>query len=398
MLFDSTRWYPFKTAMKKIITGLFISLALISCDKNTVQQTTDSIKHADSLFTRADKGLKTLDSLSKTINDSDGIAKKVILPEIQKQKKAIDSTIKSGGFRIDSINKEIEKITKHVVVGTEVVKTLDSANDALNKGESAFKVLTRTADKILNQTKRQTLPEKSSPDHSASPTPNKNNTVVVPPLREKYPVVKTAKMEIEVKDLTAAKALLKQKIRENNADLLTEIYSQTEGFHREYVTVKVPLQNFDGLVRNLSTQLGDLKMKSTESEGIDYIQGQMCDVEVTLVQNEDLASNPLAKNDSGKNADSFGSKSSNSFMSGFKVLGRIMLAVLPFWPVLLIAACIWYFVRKNKRNKEQFKRENQEPGSSEKISENKIADAEIVDEPATEKTDPTDYSKYLPKK
>lgn len=390
MLFDSTRWYPFKTTMKKIIAGLFISLALISCDKNAVQQTTDSIKHADSLFTRADEGLKTLDSLSKTINDSDGIAKKVILPEIQKQKKAIDSTIKSGGFRIDSINKEIEKITKHVVVGTEVVKTLDSANDALNKGESAFKVLTRTADKILNQTKRQTLPEKSSP--------NQDNTVVVPPLKEKYPVVKTAKMEIEVEDLTAAKALLKQKIRENNADLVTESYSQTEGFRREYVIVKVPLHNFDGLVRNLSTQLGDLKMKSTESEGIDYISGQMCDVEVTLVKNEDLASNPLAKNDSGKNADSFGSKSSNAFMSGFKVLGNIMLAVLPFWPVLLIAAFIWYFVLKNKRNKEQFKRKNQEPGSSEKISENKITDAQIVDETATEKTDPTDYSKYLPKK
>lgn len=398
MLFDSTRWYPFKTTMKKIITGLFISLALISCDKNAVQQTTDSIKHADSLFTRADEGLKTLDSLSKTINDSDGIAKKVILPEIQKQKKAIDSTIRSGGFRIDSINKEIEKITKHVVVGTEVVKTLDSANDALNKGESAFKVLTRTAEKILNQTKRQTLPEKSSPNHSSSPTPNQNNTVVVPPLREKYPVVKTAKMEIEVEDLTATKALLKQKIRENKADLVTESYSQTEGFHREYVTVKVPLQNFDGLVRNLSTQLGDLKMKSTESEGIDYIPGQMCDVEVTLVQNEDLASNPLAKNDSGKNADSFGSKSSNAFMSGFKVLESIMLAVLPFWPVLLIAAFIWYFVRKNKRNKEQFKRKNQEPVSSEKITENEITDAEIVDEKATEKTDPTDYSKYLPKK
>ena len=106
--------------MKKILLSFFIASALISCDKNTIQQTTDSIKSADSLFTKANDGLKTLDSISKTINDSNGIANKIILPEIQKQKKVIDSTIRNGGYQIDSINKEIEKITKNVKVGTEV--------------------------------------------------------------------------------------------------------------------------------------------------------------------------------------------------------------------------------------------------------------------------------------
>ena len=71
--------------MKKIFLGLFISAALISCDKSTIQQTSDSIKNTDSLFTKANDGLKTLDSIYKTINDSDSIAKTVIIPEIQKQ-------------------------------------------------------------------------------------------------------------------------------------------------------------------------------------------------------------------------------------------------------------------------------------------------------------------------
>ena len=66
--------------MKKILLSFFIASALISCDKNTIQQTTDSIKSADSLFTKANDGLKTLDSISKTINDSNGIANKIILP------------------------------------------------------------------------------------------------------------------------------------------------------------------------------------------------------------------------------------------------------------------------------------------------------------------------------
>ena len=120
--------------MKNFFLILLTSVLFVSCEKNTLQQTTDNIKRADSLFTKANQGIKTLDSISKTISDSNGIAKKVIIPEIQKQKKSIDSTIKSGGWRIDSINKQIEKITKNVVVGTEVAKTLDSANTSLQNG------------------------------------------------------------------------------------------------------------------------------------------------------------------------------------------------------------------------------------------------------------------------
>ncbi|HAI79978.1 MAG TPA: hypothetical protein DCL65_02975, partial [Chryseobacterium sp.] len=211
--------------MKNLFFIILATVALISCDKSTIQQTTDNIKRADSLFTKANDGIKTLDSISKTITDSDGITKKVIIPEIEKQKKSIDSTIKSGGWRIDSINKQIEKITKNVVVGTEVVKTLDSANESLKNGESTIKVLTRTADKILKQTKKQnTTAENSANENRATPQ-EQNNPVIVPPVVEKDPIVKTARLEIQVDDLNTAKALLKQKIRENNADLVTENFS-----------------------------------------------------------------------------------------------------------------------------------------------------------------------------
>lgn len=382
--------------MKKIVLAVFISGALISCDKNTIQQTTDNIKSADSLFTKANDGLKTLDSISKTINDSDGIARKVIIPEIQKQKKTIDSTIKSGGWKIDSINKEIEKITKNVVVGTEVVKTLDSANDALNNGESAIKVLTKTANKILNQTKKQTLP--SNPNSNNSVSPNPNNTVVIPPIVEKNPLVKTAKIEIEVEDLEAAKSILKQKIRENNADLVSENFSATEGFQREYVTAKVPMQNFDQLVNTLSSQLGNLKTKSTESEGVDYVSGQMGDVEITLVQNENLASNSLNKDDSPKNEDTFGAKSSNAFMDGFKVFEKMLIALLPFWPLFLIGGLVWFFVRRNKKKKALA--EKMEIDKKREIFNAEIipSESEKIKNEQNPSSEEPDYSKYQPKK
>ena len=386
--------------MKKILLSFLVAVAMISCDKNAIQQTTDSIKSADSLFTKANNGFKTLDSISKTINDKDGIAQKVIIPEIEKQKKAIDSTIKNGGFQIDSINKEIEKITKNVKVGTEVVKTLDSANVALNNGESAIKVLTKTADKILNQTKKQNPPPSSSQNKQNNSSQNQNNPVIVPPIIQKNPLIKTAKIEIEVDDISQAKSILNQKIRENNGDLISENYSENEGFQREYISVKVPLQNFDQLVSNASSQLGNMRSKESFSEGIDYVSGQMCDVEITLVQKENDAIIPINKDNPEQNPDSFSSKSSNAFMDGFDVLGKMMLVILPFWPLFLIGGIVWYFVRRNNKLKEEKEFLQQQLLNQQKVSES-VAEKEISLEKSQEKsvaeTTENDYSKYLPK-
>lgn len=383
--------------MKKIFLSIFVAGALVSCDKNTIQQTTDSIKHADSLLTKANDGIKTLDSISKTINDSDGITKKVILPEIEKQKKSIDSTIKSGSWQIDSINKEIEKITKNVKVGTEVVKTLDSANRSLEKGGNVISVLTKTADKILQQTKSQPkVAENPAPN---PPSQNQNNSVTAVPEKVNPPLVKTAKLEIQVENLEEAKVLLRQKIRENNADLISENFTQNEGIMREYTTVKVPLQYFDGLVSDVSSQLGDVKSKNTETEGNDRIASQMCDVEITLVQNENISGTAFAKEKVEEDPNSF----RGAFMKGFKVLGDAMLFLLPFWPIILIAVGLWYFIakRNKKKREEEFQKELA-------LEREKIKAAEVL-KPSAEtpqNTEPTnaeenkngeDISKYMPK-
>ena len=384
--------------MKKIFLSVFVAGALISCDKNTIQQTTDSIKQADSLLTKANDGIKTLDSISKTINDSDGITKKVIIPEIERQKKSIDSTIKSGSWQIDSINKEIEKITKNVKVGTEVVKTLDSANRSLGKGENAISVLTKTADKILQQTKSQPKTTENPAPNSSSQ--NQNISVTTTPEKEISPLVKTARLEIQVENLEEAKALLRQKIRENNADLITENFSQNEGIMKEYITAKVPLQYFDGLVSDISSQLGDVKSKSTESEGNDRIASQMCDVEITLLQNENIAGTTVPDEKVEEDPNSF----SGAFMKGFKVLGDGLIFLLPFWPIFLIAGGIWYFVAKRNKKKREEEFQRQLALEKEKIKAAEVAKSttqetpQNVGQPTTEgpKND-DDISKYMPK-
>lgn len=325
---------------------------MVACSKTEIQQTTDHIKRADSLFTKANEGFKTLDSISKTINNSDGIAKKVIVPEIEKQKKVIDSTIKSGSFRIDSINKEIEKITKNVKTGTDVVKTLDSAKDALNNGENPIAVLTKTADRLLKQTKSATKTTTTKP---SEPQQTPDNTVAAPQIIQQDPLVKTAKMQVVVSDLANAKSILKQQLRDHNSDLVTEDYSQNEGIQEEHLTIKVPLKDFDALMGNLAN-LGDVRMKNTVSEGTEYKPEQMCDIEITLTGSENTAQTlPATDKDT-----TFGEKSSGAFMRGFKVFGDIILAALPFWPIFLIGGLVWYFVRRNQKNKKRAQFERQQ--------------------------------------
>lgn len=392
--------------MKNLFLSVLVGAALFSCSKTEIQQTTDQIKRADSLFRTANEGIKTLDSISKTINDSNGIARKVIIPEIEKQKKMIDSTIKSGNYKIDSINKDLEKITKHVKTGTEVAKTLDSANQALKNGENAISVLTKTADKILKQTKPKTstVPPSSAPNSSATEqnqaqTTPPQNTVVVPPVIEKNPLVKTARLEINVKNLSNAKALLQQHIRDTNGDLVTENYSSNEGVQKEYITAKVPLKNFEQLVSSASGDLGEVKMKNTESEGTDYLPNQMCDVEITLVQNELTESSKADESvTADDNKDSYG----NAFMKGFKVLGDGLLFLLPFWPVFLIGGLAWYFISRNKkkRQREEFERQMQLHQQQQTNAQYPTQNQTSTDQISTEKNEDDgepDYSKYLPK-
>ena len=281
-------------------------------------------------------------------------------------------------------------------VGTEVVKTLDSANRSLEKGENAISVLTKTADKILQQTKSQ--PKATENPAPNPPSQSQNNSVTTLPEKAISPLVKTARLEIQVENLEEAKALLRQKIRENNADLISENFTQNEGIMREYITAKVPLQYFDGLVSDVSSQLGDVKSKSTETEGNDRISSQMCDVEITLLQNENIAGTTVPNEKVEEDPNSF----SGAFMKGFKVLGDAMLFLLPFWPIFLIAAGIWYFVAKRNKKKREEEFQIQLAIEKEKIKASEAIKPEETSQNVEQKTteeqkNDDDISKYMPK-
>ncbi len=386
--------------MKKTIFSIFTaSILLIACNKTDMQQATDSIKNADSLFQEAKESYNTLDSISKIVNDSGNIS----IKDIDKHKDVIEKTIEKGSKSIDSLNREFEKIKNKTQKNEEIAKTIDSITNAVKSGEvNSVKEIQETVNKVIKQTKKQPAPEVQE-QNSISQEEER----IAPSKVEILPIVKSAKLEIEVDDLAASKAMLEQNLRNNNGDVLTDNYSETEGIAHQLITVKVPLSSFNNLVNSVSN-LGQVTNKSTEIEGNDYMANQMCDVEITLTDktpetnstSEDL--NVLNK-DENKD-ETFGEKSSNAFMKGFSGFGTLLIALIPFWPIFLIGGIIWYFVakRNKKKREEEFQRqlalERERLKNTENQQNTNKESVQNVEQTTTkEQKNDDDISKYMPK-
>ena len=391
--------------MKKTVFGIFTaSILLIACNKTDMQQATDTIKNADSLFQEAKESYNTLDSISKVVNDSNSTIGKVIVPEIEKHKEIIEDAVKKGNINIDSVQRQFDKIKAKTQQNEEIRKTIDSVSAVIKESKTEnvkVKDIIESANKILNKVKEN--PQPSAP--KVSPNDVKISTQKI----EIIPIVKTARLNISVEDIASAKAMLQQELRNTNGDLVTESYSENEGIAKEYITAKVPLYNFNNLVNNLAN-LGAVQTKTTDSRGKDYDSNQMCDVEITLVDHSISNSSVTPTEDLNivngdeKKDETFGDKSEGAFMKGFGVIGSLFLALLPFWPIFLIAGIVWYFVAKKnkKKREEEFQRqlaiEKEKLKSTEKSENQEIKTQENVEKPTTEEQkNDDDISKYLPK-
>lgn len=390
--------------MKKLIFSIFTaSILLVACNKSDMKQASDTIKNADSLFQEAKEGYNTLDSISKAVKDSNSTIGKVIIPEIDKHKEIIEDAIKKGNISIDSVQREFDKIKAKAQQNEEIKKAIDSVASVAeaNPENTKVKNLLESANKILKHSNENSQP--------SAPKISQNDVKISSQKTEIVPIVKTARLNILVEDISAAKEMLQHELRNTNGDLVTESYSENEGIAKEYITAKVPLYNFNNLVNNLAN-LGAVQTKTTDSRGKDYDSNQMCDVEITLVDHSISNSSVTPAEDLNivngdeKKDETFGDKSEGAFMKGFGVIGSLFLALLPFWPIFLIAGIVWYFVAKKnkKKREEEFQRqlaiEKEKLKSTEKSENQEIKTQENVEKPTTEEQkNDDDISKYLPK-
>ncbi len=387
--------------MKNLLYTLALGTAVISCSKSEMQQTSDTIKNADSLFTRANDGARTLDSISKIVRDTAKF-NKIIVPEIEKTKESVGKVIEDNAKSLDSLNAVLKDAKRDIQKGSELLKTVDSAGRVLKETSNPIDVLStisKTIDKVSKSARQTTQPEKTE-EKSVAP----DNNTVSPSVAEASPVItnpitKTGVMEITVYDLSNSRDDLALALRRFQGDIISEKFENVNGDRKQVIRVRIPNQYFDEAATHLPDRLGTLTTRSVESSGTEYDPNRLSTLEFVLSEKRQEAMTDILAEKEPDSTQTSDNSASGAFMKGFDVLGKVLLALLPFWPVLIIGALIWYFMRGRNKNK-QFEDRSisnvEEVPQEEFIETHPVKKAEDIIPPAEEK-DNDPYEKYRPK-
>ena len=387
--------------MKNLLYTLALGTAVISCSKSEMQQTSDTIKNADSLFTRANDGVRTLDSISKIVRDTAKF-NKIIVPEIEKTKESVGKVIQENAKSLDSLNTVLKNARRDIQKGSDVLKTVDSAGRVLKETSNPIDVLStisKTIDKVSKSARQSTQPEKTE-EKSVAP----DNNTVSPSVDEAAPVItnpitKTGVMEITVYDLSNSRDDLSLALRRFQGGIVSEKFEDINGDRKQVIRVTIPTQYFDEAATHLPDRLGTLTTRSVESSGTNYDPNRMSSLEFILSEKRQEAMTDILAEKEPDSTPTNDNSASGAFMKGFDVLGKVLLALLPFWPVLVIGAVIWYFMRGRNKNRQLEETPNpyvEEVPQEEFIETHPVKKAEEVNPPA-EKTDTDPYEKYRPK-
>lgn len=293
--------------MKKLLLTAVILSTLTMCKKADLQEANNTIKNADSLMDKASESLENLDSDAKATLDSVSLKAKDLI----KNKEEIEKAFENSKSKIDSISENVKKFKKDI----------------------EEKKISSNIDSIKNQIKKEIPKPKAVTKVIYKEKPVKKDTVA--PVNA---MVKNGSVELNVDDISLAKQSVRDIIRKYDGIINTENLVSNDEFQTLYLTTKVPYDKFDYLVEDLS-MLGNIHNKNLEVKGDSYNPNKLCSLEITLYDN-------YLKTKESENQ-SFGDKSADAISSGWKVIGDILLFLLPFWPVFLIGG-IGYYLYKNK--------------------------------------------------
>lgn len=387
--------------MKKLIFSFFATaFMLTSCEKVDIKQTNETIKSADSLFRAATDGIKTLDSVSVIVTDSARF-NKIIKPEIEKHSRNVEDIIREKARDIDSINRELSKMRDHIEKGSEVVRSVDSAGQAIRDGGNPLETISETLSKVVKITKPSTQPQERAPETDTAPD---TKTESVLPPTDNYsddPMYKTAKLKLSVNDLSIAEEDLRMRLRGVNGEIITQNEGEQDGIRRKYFTLKVPYRNFDDAMYELE-RLGEITTKTVETEGRDYAPEQLCDIEITLAENYSRTDRSTSISPEKEENEGFKEESKSAFMQGWDGLKALFVVLLPYWPLFLILGISLYFYLRYKRKKEEKELMMQTKPETAYQQENTFSQptAPVSEEPQQRKDHDDDedpYRKYMPK-
>ena len=391
-----------KFKMKKFLLPLLAGAILAGCEKATISETRSTMHQADSLFRSANESFRTLDSISAAVNDSAKF-NKVVGPQLEKTKREIERSIRENKVNLDSLDAVINIVKNTVEKSAVVIKTVDSANRQLQGDGSIFDkigTITGTISKISKKATVQRDTLYTNPSSSSAPNQYPDDKQKI----ETTPLTKSATVEAEVDNVPNARNEIVDMLRDYRADIVSENHTENEGVQKQVIKVKVSLRNFDAVMENISAAFGNNISQNVAVEGIDFDPNRMGDIVITLRESgKGYGANVTSITE--EKPDSFGSKSSDAFKKGASGFSDTLLALIPFWPVVVVGGLIWYLIsrQKRKRREEEFQRQlalERERQHATTMRES-IRTEPVTEQPTPQETTERkddDYTRFMPKK
>lgn len=305
--------------MKKYILLLAAATTLTMCKKSeaTQSQLENAIDAADSTASTVNDKIDEVSKDAEAVYDSASIK----IKDFEKTKTDVTEKIESTSRSIDSLSDKIANMK----LESKITKK-DSAHQS---GEKI--VVNVPSPKIIRETKivYKDKPKANSEDLTVS----------------KNKMLKSGVLELNVNDAETAKEIIKEQVKKYDGLIRSENISLNNGDKKiVYLKIKVPIQKFDYLMEDLSTNIGEVENKGIDVSGQDFVNNTLCDVEVTLFGSSDTLA---MREDQPKG---FGAQSLAAVSSGWNVITSIFLFILPMWPLFLIAGIGYYFYKKKNRS------------------------------------------------
>ncbi|WP_326982874.1 DUF4349 domain-containing protein [Chryseobacterium sp. MYb264] len=310
--------------MKKFILLVAVSSTFIMCKKSeaTNFRVEKAVSSADSAISAAsDKINEANDQVGAALDSSN-----VKIKDFEHAKNDVQEKIESTSKIVDSLSDQISS-----------VKLETGKKDSIHNKEEKI-VVNVPAPKVIKQTKiiYKNQPQKENSELAVS----------------KNRMVKSGFISIHVDNAETVKEIIREEIKKNKGFIASEEMSYVESAsvsnsyniddeRKSYtLKVKIPIQNFDDLMRELNYNLGDVESKNVEVLGEKYVDNAICSISITLTDKSKLVKEPKT----------FGEKSFAAIGSGWEVITSIFLFILPLWPLLLAGGIGYYFYKKKNKS------------------------------------------------
>jgi hypothetical protein len=214
-------------------------------------------------------------------------------------------------------------------------------------------------------------------------------------------IIKTANLNLEVKDYNAYNTSLRDKLKQFGGYIAQEEQSQSEYKIENIITIKIPVDQFDDAVNSISSGVKDLNEKKITSEDVttevidtrsrleakkqirlrylDLLKQAKNMEEILSVQSEINGIQEQIESAAGRmeylqhsssfstihltyyqvlkegavNPDkpSFATRITNAFQFGWNWIGELSIGIVSLWPLLLVIFGIVIFYKRSRRPK-----------------------------------------------